>query len=367
MDQVIIKSDGTRQIVGQVAGGFQRVGFNANALRPYLDKHGQYCITSYVNGKKVATPVPNTHPAAYATTLRKDEWKYYDQTVLEEAKLRLNGIQDLRAAGLVMSLQNGLGKMVLEYEKIADFGSAQMSMDARARGVFDRPQWTPGYLPLPIIHSDYEINIRQLEASRTTGEALDTTQAGVAAQKVVEYAETILFQGTSSYTFGDGVIYGYCDFPDRNKLTISPWDQKVKESSTAEGGEGILTDLVAAKQMSIDDRHYGPWTLYIPTNWSTSLDYDFKAGSDKSIRQRLLEVEGISAIKTADYLAADNAVLVQMTKDTVRLVEGLSITPLQWQPDGPMTTQYKVMAIWVPQIRSTSAGRCGIVHMATSF
>jgi hypothetical protein len=51
-----------------------------------------------------------------------------------------------------------------------------------------------------------------------------------------------------------------------------------------------------------------------------------------------------------------------MTPDVVRAINGLDLTTVQWESVGGMRLNFKVMAIQVPQIRSTYAGRCGICH-----
>jgi uncharacterized linocin/CFP29 family protein len=291
-------------------------------------------------------------------TLRKDEWKHYDTAVIQASQQRFVGIADLRSRGLVFNIPNGMGKTVLEYEDIGDVQGAQISMDAVTRGENDRPEFEIKYLPLPIVHGDFQINTRVLAASRTTGAPLDTTTAELKARKVAEKLEEMLFTATS-YTFGGGTIYGYLNAPNRNTVTLSQnWDASGKT------GEEILADVLAMKQASIDAMHFGPWVLYIPTAYETVLDDEFKSNSDKPIRQRIMEISGISDIKVVDKLTANNVVLVQMTTDVVRLVVGLPITTVEWTTEGGMVFHFKVMTIQVPQVRADQDGNSGIVHLS---
>ncbi len=61
-------------------------------------------------------------------------------------------------------------------------------------------------------------------------------------------------------------------------------------------------------------------------------------------------------------------IMVQMTSDVVRMVIGLDITTLQWETLGGLKVNFKVMAILVPQLRSTVVNIAnhltGIVHGA---
>jgi len=292
-------------------------------------------------------------------TLRKDEWKQYDMAVIKAAQDRLVGVADLMSGGLTYSLANGLGKTVLEYETESDMEDAEVSMDAVTRARNDRVEYEIAYLPLPVIHKEFQINIRVLNASRTTGESLDTTQAAIASQKVSDKIEEYLFQGSSTFTYGGGTIYGYMDFPNRNTVTLSTqWD------ASAANGTTVLNDVLAMKQASIDAKHYGPFNLYIPTNYEVVLDDEFKTNSDRTIRERVGAIEAIRTIKVADKLSSDNVILVQMTQDVVRLVEGLPITTVEWQTEGNMIFHFKVMAISIPQIRADQESNCGVTHLA---
>lgn len=292
-------------------------------------------------------------------TLLYDEWKEIDKAVLTAYQTRLVGVADLLSRNLSYNIPNGLGTTVLGYQDASDTSDAEINMDGVTRSRRDRPEFDISYLPLPLIHKDFSFSIRELNASRKGNMPLDTTMAGLSGRKVAEMVEQMLFCGASTYTFGGGTIYGYTDEPNRNTGSLSAhWDD------SAASGEDILNDVLTMKQALITDRCYGPYMLYIPTGFETKIDEDFKADSDKSIRQRLLEVSGLVGIKVADKLTADNVVLVQLTPDVVRMVTGLSVTTVQWETEGGMKVNFKVMAIQIPQTRHDQDGRCGIAHFS---
>lgn len=325
----VIANDGRLQGAGNVAQKLIANGMNVNALRTN-------------------------------STLRKDEWKHYDEAIIREARIRLPMVSLLKNAGLTYSLGgNGMARTILEYEDLNEFNDAQMSMDGLSRGDNDRPVYSLKGLPLPITHKDYDINARALASSRMRGEALDTTSAELATRKVAELLEQTLVTGSSSYAFGGYTIYGLTDFPYRNSVTLSlAWDDASKT------GANIITDVSNMKQASIDDRHYGPWILVIPTGYETKLDADYDTTRGNTIRQRILAIEGISAVVVCDKLTADNVLLVQMTPDNIRMVEGLGITNVQWDSQGKLVFSFKVMTIQVPQIRADQQNRSGIIHLA---
>jgi uncharacterized linocin/CFP29 family protein len=331
-----------------VAGRLLKNNMSVHALRPWIGQDGRAYMSINVGGK-LETIVANS------ATLRRLEWEQYDQVIIKEALVRLVGVADLQSRGLVYNIGNGLGKTVLTSENLNTFLEAELSMDGLSKTRNDRAVYGVDYLPLPLIHCDYFINARNLAESRNTGDSLDTTNAQMAARAVAEKMEEMLFTGTSSYAYGGGTIYGYLDFPYVNNVTLDAnWD------ASGVTGADILADVLEMKATLIADRFYGPFVVYVPTAYEVALDNDFKANSDLTVRQRLLQVASISDIKVVDKLTANHVVMVQMTSDVVRLVNGMEISPVEWQEQGGMVLHYKVMGIKVPQIRATQGQRCGI-------
>lgn len=328
-------------------------------LRPYIGSDGRSYITVYKGGDPNKLESYEARPIQTNATLRREEWKQLDEAVLSVARSRLGGIQDLIDKGLVYNLGNAMGTTVLEWHDVSDALEAELTMDGVTRAKGDRVQYGTNYLPIPIIHVDYEINARVLAASRSLGNPLDTTMAERAARRVQEKLESMLFTKTT-YSFGGGTIYSYLNFPHRNEVSLTTaWDD------SAASAEGIIADVLAMKQASIDAKFYGPWMLYIPTNYETVLDEDYDSTTPgTTIRERIMKISGISGIKVIDTLEKDNVLLVQMTSDVVRLVRGMGLQNVEWQTEGRFITKYKVMTIQVPQIRADQEGHCGIVHLA---
>lgn len=326
--------------------------FNVNNLRPYWYKGQVYVNKSQADGTAKAVPV-----TANAALLR-DEWIEIDKVVQKISRERLVGAGDLLSKGLTYNLTNPMGKTVFEYQDMDDPGQAQLSMDGATQGQGDRPNFLTKYLPIPIIHSDFTIGQRALEASRNSGDALDTTIVEAHTRRVVEKLEDMLFTDTT-YAFGGGTIYSYLNFTNKNSVAITAnWDAAGKT------GAQILTNVLAMISASIAAKHYGPWVMYIPTAYQTKLSEDYTTGYPKSIMQRLMEIEGITAIRVADRLTANKVLLVQMTSDVVRLINGFSPKVIQWSSQGGMIHHFKVMAIQVPQMRADQNGNSGITLCA---
>ncbi len=325
-----------------------------NVLRPYVGTDGASYITHTTkSGLVQAVPVAN------AATLRKDEWKLLDDVIVKAAKERLRLVEDLKAAGLTFTIPQGMGKTVLETETQGDVNEAIISMDGTAESPDDRPEYELGHLPLPITHKDFQFSARQLLTSRNGASPLDTTSSSLAARKVAEAIEKITLGIISRYTYGGGLISGLTNFAPRLTQTLT--------SPTAAGWTGttFLNEVIAMRTQSRAAFHYGPWMLYVAPAWDAHLDSDFKAQSDRTLRERVKAVSGINDIKTLDFLTGYDVILVQMTTDIIRMVIGMDITTLQWDTKGGMQKNFKVMAIMVPQVRADFNNRTGIVHGGT--
>lgn len=354
------------QSLGEV-GNYLMDGMQIGMLQPRqeFNEKGEY-LGTYVDvldhGEKVVKKIQNN------ATLRRDEWKLLDEAIVDVARTKLIGIGDLRGAGLVYNLPNAFGVQQLEWHQQSDALTAQVDMDADVRAEGDRVQFKYNYTPIPIIHVDYTLSKRSLEASRKLGNPLDTSMAAVATRKIAEKLENMLFTNIT-YSFGTkdennrNSIYSYINFPDRNLVTLSTygnWD----DSSTTH--VNIINSVLAMKQASIDDNFFGPWVLYVPGNYDTALDepYESTNSSNVTVRDMLERISGIQKVQVVHSLTDDNVLLVQMTSDVVRLIDGLPIQNVEWMVNGGFIGKFKVLTIQVPQIRSEYDGKCGVVHMS---
>ncbi len=321
---------------------------------------GRWAGEQFIRAAKEGKPIS---PAALRTLeiLRNEEWKAFDNELILGAKERLRAVADLIAAGLTKTLTNGLAKTVLEYDLMGDMDPAILSLDGVTRSENDRMEFDRKGLPLPIIHKDWYLNLRTLLASRSEGgEGLDTTYIRVAGRKCGELAEEILVNGGKSFLGLN--LYGYTTHPNRNTVgfgTNGNW------GAAAKTGENVLADVQTMIGLMEADGHYGPFWLYLGGSAaSLKFNEDFKAASDKSIRERIMELEQISAIRTLDKLAAANILLVDPTSDVVQLVIGEDLQNVQWDVHGGFQINFKSFQIIVPLIRADINGKSGIVHMS---
>ena len=346
--------------VGEVASRLQSNGsMDPASMRPYIAANGKAYISVFKGGDK-------TKPANYAAvqvnngTLRPDEWKMLDTALVEVARERLTGFDYLVSKGLTWSLPNAMGTTVLEWQTISDSQRAVLTMDGVTRGTGDRVEYGQKFLPIPIMHVDYEINQRVLTVSRNMGNGLDVEEARNAARRIREMKEDMLF-GNKPYNFGGSSIYSFLNFPDRTPVALAlSWTDPAITPAL------ILADVVKMKNAAKADLHFGPWVMFIPTNYESILDedYDVSGSSLMTIRERLMKVSGLTDIVTIDRLAEDNVLWVQLTSDTVQIVNGSPLQNIQWKTEGNFVNKYKVIEIAVPRFRADHYGKSGVVHMS---
>lgn len=362
MNEVNVDLVGKNSGQGPLAQNLTSGRLDVGRMRPYIGQDGNVYVTVYKGGNpKKASSWARLQ--ANSGTLRRDEWQQLDESLLGIAESRLDGTQALLSRGLTYTLGNAMGTTVLEYHNIGDALVAELSMDAVSRSQGDRQEFESVFLPIPIIHVDWDINQRVLENSRRLGNPLDTTMVERAGRKVMEKQEQMLFTD-QEYNFGGGKIYSFLNFPQRvvwdgqsGRPSLSDW---ADEATT---GKEIKQEVLAMKQALIDEHFYGPYIMMIPTDFETKLDEDYSdAKGSNTIRERILQINNVESITVVDTLPAGNVVFVQASKDVVRIVQGLALQNIQWQTEGGFVNKFKTISIQVPQIRADQNGRTGLLH-----
>lgn len=395
---------------GSVAEALHGMRFDPGMLRPYIDDSGHKCVTinsgkmKYDPQTKMRLPIYEKvriqdlrangidSPVFNATSLRKEEWLQLDQVVLRAARFRLRAWADLAAANGFGGF-NGMSKMILEHETMSDPGEAVVDMDGLTEGRTDAPQFQLQGLPLPITHADFWFSSRRLAVSRNTGTPLDTTMGEAAGRRVAEMVEKttigmktgVTYGGASTQQGGYGrtsSVYGYINFP--NRLTKTNL-----HAPTGSNASTILNDVLAMRDQLYANKFYGPFMLYHSNDWDQYMDNDYiLTGGNvatQTLRERLKSIEGIMDVRRLDMffgnqpasstgpgtdvdasIKTTRLLMVQMTPDVARAVNGMDITTIQWESVGGMRLNFKVLCIQVPQLRADFYGNCGILDATTS-
>jgi len=333
------------------------------SMKPYIGEDGKFYVNQFLGGDPKKIENFEKVPVANAA-LRYDEWRTLDDAVVKIAEQRLVGFDDLRAAGLVYTLNNAMGTTVLTWEEMSDAMEAFVSIDPVRRGDNDVVDFSTSHIPIPIVHADYQIGERLLQESRNRGNALNVNNAERATRKVSEQLEDMLFGASATLLYGGGTIHSYVSHPDVNDIAFDSagvyWDE------AAATGALILANVIEMKAALIADGFYGPYAMYIPTIYETKMDqdYDVSGASLMTIRERILKVENVNSLKVVDRLPDDNVLMVQLTSDVVDLIDGMPMTNVEWSSEGGFIHHYKVMTIQVPRIKSDYNSASGIALLS---
>jgi len=306
----------------------------------------------------------NEDPFATNATLRKDEWEMLDARVNEVMRERLTVADDLRGRGLVKPVS--LGTILRVTERLEDFDAAEISFDGDTAPKRDRPSYLRDVIPVPVISKDFQINWRQLEASRNKGEPLDTTAAATAARKVRDAIQDLITNGYGSGPGAGSNSAGGTSIPGLTTAT-----NRVSVTATADwdaSGADIIGDVQEMLAAAYAVNLFGPFFMYIPKNYWALIQADYSAQKgDRTFLERILAFSDIASVRPLDALADDNVLMVQMTEDVLDWSEAQAITTVQWDKN-PFVTNFRVLAVGGPHIKSieSSAGSTinGIIHLS---
>jgi hypothetical protein len=382
---------------GEFGESLQGVHFDVGLLRPFIDGDGKrYCNVRtgrlVANKKGEQEPeveaVPTLRliqnglltPAMNAAALPRLAWERIDRSVIKATRDPLRAWADLAAANTYGGF-DGMSVFGLTREKMTDPGKATVSMDGIADATGDASQFDPDILPLPITSCGWHLTQRTLAVSRNSGVPLDTTLAEAAGRRVSETIEAFTIGSTDMSTFVIGAstdftrrgIYGYTTQPDR--ITKSDLT-----TPTGANTDDTLTDVLEMIALAQAQGFYGPFMLYYTRDYFTQMESDYvnlnssgAVAPTQTCRQRIEQIEGITGCKMLPYWSGSYALLlVQMTSDVCRAVNGMSPTTVQYEEKGGALIQFRVMCIQVPDMRSqfvrtsTSTKKAGIVHATTA-
>lgn len=334
VDTMQSSGDGRTFVTGNVGQRLLHSNFDLSILRPVAD--------------------PSVNGLAVNGTLLYDEWKLFDQTIQQVARERLLCVADLIQRGLVMNLPNAMGVMNLDWQRVVDdLVDAEVTMTGLPEATKDRQGFELLSMPIPIFHKEFYYNLRHLAAARRHGRNPDVSHAEVATRKLSEKIEYTLFNGL---TIAGQTIYGLATHPDRTTGSVTA-------SWATATGEQIVGDVIAmTTDAAVTNNMEGPYVLYVSRTVAMRLAEDYKANSDLTIRQRIMEIPGILAILPTGRLTGTNVILAQMTSDVVQMVNGIQPTMVEWDSHAGFQQNFKIFAIMLPRIRSDGFQQSGIVH-----
>lgn len=304
--------------------------------------------------------------------LPENSQKVIDTAVVEVGLDRLTLMADVIAAGLTYNLSNPLSLTQLEWNASNKVGNARRVMSPETRGENFLPDLLPYRLPIYLTISQFELDIRTKLMSERVGLPLDTANIKSGTRAVNEAMEDAFINGATTLDGQDLKVAGYsapgllnAPNAETQSLTASAWD-------TTPDGSVIFAQVQAMIAKLVANRFFGPYRLYVGTQINASLDNDYDAASPSrglTIRERLLKIPGLQAIRAADMLTnGDGATpsigakvaLVQMTSDVLDVVVGQRPTVIPWTSVSGFTFYNMIMAIMIPRVKTNYNSKTGI-------
>ena len=284
-----------------------------------------------------------------------------DRAVVEVGLERLTFVADIMAAGLTYNLTDPLSVTQLEWYASNRTGAAQRTMSPSARGENKLPDRLPFRLPVYLTTDKFELDIRTLKMSQRVGLPLDTALIKDCTRSVNEAIEDAAINGATTLDGQELKVAGYAapgllNAPDAETqaLTLADW-------VTSPNGANVFTQVQAMLAKLRANKKFGPYRMYVNTDVGASLSADYSsAKGDNTIAERLLKIEGLQAIRTADLMPATKVAVVQMTSDVIDMVVGQQPTVIPWTSLDGFTFHNLVMAIMIPRVRSDYNGDSGI-------
>lgn len=287
--------------------------------------------------------------------LQKDEWADLDAALVKVAKNAINIAADLKAAGLVRNL-GGLGTVIAQYETLSDMTAAELSVSGVTESEGDTPEYDLRSVLVPIISKDFFFSIRRLMASRKMGEPLDTSAVEVATRLVMEAVENMIFNG-SVITSGTATIPGVFTYADSMDVGAPTGAWTTTPANIFTDVNRMLGRLDAVGHLG------GSFALYLSNDIWTATRQDAKANGSDTVLERLLAYPEISAVKSSSQVASGSAALIHMVPETIQLAIGEDVKVVEWNTQGGMRVNFKVLAACAPIIKSDANGNCGICYI----
>jgi len=290
--------------------------------------------------------------------------KVIDNAVIQVGLDRLTLMADVIAAGLTYDLSDPLSVTQLEWNAQNKVGNARRVMSPETRGENFLPDLLPYRLPVYLTISQFELDIRTLKMSQRVGMPLDTSNIASGTRAVNEAMEDAFINGATTLDGQQLAVAGYsapglvnAPGAETQALTAATWD-------ASPVGTGIFAEVQAMIAKLVVNKKFGPYRFYVNTTVGAFLDTDYDTTNPSrglTIRERILKIPGLEAIRTADMLPATKVVLVQMTSDVLDVVVGQKPTVIPWTSVSGFTFHNMILAIMIPRVKKDYNGKTGIV------
>lgn len=290
--------------------------------------------------------------------IREEVATEIEETLVRVARRDLMAVARLRAAGLDTPTENGVRTTTWEFENLGSMEDIEETMSLLALGDRDQADYELDAVPVPVFAKPFQLD------QRGNAEGVSQVNIEEAERRVIDRMEEVLTNGGRVVVGGNDVT-GYTNHAPRDTVTLNTvWTTL----QTDDNLDAAVADVLTMRSNLRDNGFGGPYDLQLPPNYDGLIDDDYKAESDRTLRERLLAIDGIRNVFINPKLANDNVLLVQMTSSVVEMPVGQDITTVTWDVMGGLATNWVVLFVGSFALKTardeTDTDVAGISHLS---
>lgn len=292
-----------------------------------------------------------------AAGLPSDFWKQIDMNVGMVQRDILAVFNDLAAS---VTRPVPIGPISHEFVVASDSGQSHISLDGISDGLEDRVEYGHFATPLPIVSNPFSYGWRAAEGARAKGFSLDMAPRDNSLRRTAEDLEDLALNGSSKIVVGGNQLYGLRNEPNRNTRSTGV---------TLNGATGAQwhTEITATLKKLHDANFRVPATIYLNwDDWFYASNTDYSAQyPNKTILQRIKEIEGVESVVPASKVPASEILAVVKRTDVVQVLSAMpsAVIP-KFRANQHDDYKFVGMAAAAVQIRHDFNDQCGIAHSA---
>jgi uncharacterized linocin/CFP29 family protein len=348
----------------EYAGGdvFERLlacNMDVGALRPYRRRRDGKTVvslrTNQIDRKTGLFKRKERVLSNVDTTLTRDVWEMFDSEVIDISRPILSAWNDLRASAQLV-IPDGMGTIMLTQQRRGDITPATRSMDGLRKGLADQPEYDDISMPLPITHKDFHFSARDIAVSARGGSPLDKTNLEMAAYWVADAVEEATIGSVEPFEYGGSAVYGYQSFPQAATFELTSPEDVGWIPDT------LRNEVLEMMKLLFDKKARGPYSLMYGPAWMVPMGKKYDEDDSRSLENVLKsDIPKLESVTLHEKLTGYKMILRERQGKTSRAVVSMDIQVVQWETEGGMKKNFKVLCILNPQQRADMDGNCGLL------
>lgn len=328
-----------------------------------VEEYYNYCIQqekeTYRQFERFAAANTANPQGRYLAPYPDNAHEVIEDTVTETQRKTLGITEEFLSNGLVTPLPNWWAIPSLRRQRTGEAGRSHRSMVPDSRGERFVLQRDGVSWPIYCTWSNFSFDARELAIGQRVGTPLETSHIAEATYLNIEAWEDQIINGLTDEQGSTMTIDGLSApgiLSSATTFDYSTW--------TGLSGAAIVDEVLGAIEL-LRLTHPGPYTLFVPGNYSIALNKKYSTAFDSGTVRMALEELGPYRGRTlkvvlADTLPDNRVLLVQMDKRAVDLVVGQQNVPLSWKDNSGFNTYWVVLSCVIFRMFADYNGKYGV-------